>query len=173
MARLPTVEIENGMRLYEEDWKGFRRCDMQITTTRFGRISIESDDVIEFPAGLFGLEDCRQWILLADAGSDCVGWMQSTTRPEIAFAVVSPRRFLPDYQVRIASHELAPLGLERLSDAKVLVIVGKNADGMTINLKAPLIISLPAKLGRQIVTNGDQPLQYLITENSTQMRKTA
>ena len=40
---------------------------MKIDTTRFGYVEIEADDLLQFPAGLFGLEDCRHWVLLADA----------------------------------------------------------------------------------------------------------
>jgi len=65
---------------------------MRITTTRFGRIDVDAADVIRFPSGLPGLEDCREWALLADAGNDALGWLQSTTRGEVAVAVVSPRR---------------------------------------------------------------------------------
>ena len=133
---------------------------MFIQTTRFGRLEIAPGDVLIFPAGIPGLEDCREWVLLADAGNDALGWLQSTTRREIAFAVVSPRRFVPGYQVRIARSELSPLELADIRDAQVLVVVGKNERGITLNLKAPLVIHLARRLGRQVVANGDQPIQY-------------
>ena len=40
---------------------------MKIDTTRFGCLDIVPDDLLQFPAGLLGLEDCRHWVLLADA----------------------------------------------------------------------------------------------------------
>lgn len=86
---------------------------MRISTTRFGRIDVETDDVLHFPSGMPGLEGCREWALLADATNDALGWLQSTNRSDIAIAVVSPRRFVPDYQIRIPRSELTPL---RLSD---------------------------------------------------------
>lgn len=139
---------------------------MQIQTTRFGRLEIAPHDVLVFPAGIPGLEDCREWVLLADAGNDALGWLQSTTRREIAFAVVSPRRFIPGYQFRVARSELAPLELADVRDAQVLVIVGKNPRGITLNLKAPLVIHLERRLGRQVVANGDQPIQYELPASS-------
>jgi hypothetical protein len=63
--------------------------------------------------GLPGLEDCREWALLADASNDALGWLQSTTRGDVALAVVSPRRFVPDYQVRIPRSELTPRSVSR------------------------------------------------------------
>ncbi len=133
---------------------------MEIRTTRFGPVTIESDDVIQFPSGLLGLDGCRSWVLLADAQNDVLGWLQSTTQPEVALAVVSPRRFVPDYQVRVARTQLDPLGLSSLKDAHVLVIVSKNEESITLNLKAPLIINLQRCVGRQVVDNADYPVQY-------------
>jgi len=43
---------------------------MRITTTRFGRIDVDAADLIRFPSGLPGLEDCREWALLADSAND-------------------------------------------------------------------------------------------------------
>jgi flagellar assembly factor FliW len=133
---------------------------MKISTTRFGRVDIEHGDVLLFPQGLLGLEDCQQWVLLADAENELLGWLQSTTRPEIAVAVVSPRRFVPSYQVRLSRSELTPLALSQPQHAKVLVIVGRNDRSITLNLKAPLLIHLEQRLGRQVLNNAEHPVQY-------------
>ena len=130
-------------------------------------VAIEADDILHFPAGLAGLEDCRHWVLLADARTTRSGWLQSTSRPEIALAVVTPRRFVPDYQVRVDRAELAPLAILQLQDAKVLVIVGKNERSITLNLKAPLVINLDRRLGRQVVANNDYPVQYELSGEPT------
>lgn len=133
---------------------------MKINTTRFGRVEIEHGDVLIFPQGLMGLEQCQQWVLLADAENELLGWLQSITHSEIALAVVSPRRLLPGYQVRVTRQELAPLALSQPQQAKVLVVVGQNERSITLNLKAPLLVNLDQRLGRQVVNNADQPIQY-------------
>ena len=146
---------------------------MKIDTTRFGCVEIDADDLLQFPAGLFGLEDCRHWVLLADAEHSALGWLQSTLRPEIAFAVVCPRRYVSDYQVRVSRGELAPLNLSEVREAQVLSILGKNERGLTLNLKSPLVINLQRRLGRQVITNGDQPIQHPLVSDSAPLRKTA
>jgi flagellar assembly factor FliW len=146
---------------------------MQIVTTRFGILEIAAEDLIRFPAGLLGIEECREWVLLADAHNDALAWLQSATRPEMAFAVVSPRRFVPGYQLRVSRADLSPLDLSHPGDAHVLVIVGKNERGMTLNLKAPLVIHLERRLGRQVVSNSDLPLQHELAEVPLALRKTA
>ena len=146
---------------------------MDIQTTRFATVAIEADDILHFPAGLAGLEDCRHWVLLADAVNDALGWLQSTSRPEVALAVVTPRRFVPDYQVRLARVELAPLAIMQVQDAKVLVIVGKNERSITLNLKAPLVINLDRRLGRQVVANNDYSVQFELSSEATLLKRTA
>jgi flagellar assembly factor FliW len=146
---------------------------MHIRTTRFGPLEIEADDVIHFPAGLLGLEDCRPWVLLADAQNDALGWLQSTTRPEMALAVVSPRRFVPDYQFRVFRSELNSLELGDVKSAQVLVIVGKNEHTITLNLKAPVVINLERRLGRQVVANGDHSVQFELTTTPAPLKKSA
>ncbi len=146
---------------------------MQIRTTRFGPLDIEADDVIQFPAGLLGMEDCRAWVLLADAQNDALGWLQSTTRPEVALAVVSPRRFVPNYQFRVFRSELSTLELGDVKTAQVLVIVGKQDGTITLNLKAPVVINLQRRQGRQVVANGDQPVQFELSTIPAPLKKSA
>ena len=146
---------------------------MLIHTTRFGRIDVEPADILSFASGLPGLEDCRQWALLADAANDALGWLQSVTRGDIALAVVSPRRFVPDYQVRIPRSELSPLALADVRQAQVVVVVGRNGTGLTLNLKAPIVINLENRTGRQVVASGDLPLQYELGQERPPLKKSA
>jgi flagellar assembly factor FliW len=146
---------------------------MKLDTTRFGQVEMEPDDLLHFPAGLMGMEHCRHWVLLADAENEALGWLQSTSQPELALAVVSPRRFVSDYQVRVSRGELTPLELLDVREAQVLAVVGKNERGITLNLKAPLVINLERRLGRQVITNGDLPLQYPLPAEPMPLRKSA
>jgi flagellar assembly factor FliW len=146
---------------------------MQIRTTRFGLLELEPNDTIHFPSGLLGLEDCRQWVLLADAQNSALGWLQSTTRPEVALAVVSPRRFVPHYQFKVYRSELAGLDLDSVKDAQVLTIVSKNERSITLNLKAPIVINLAQQRGRQVVANGDLPLQHELNGSPVTLKKSA
>lgn len=146
---------------------------MDIQSTRFGSLSVDAEDLLEFPAGLFGLEECRQWVLLQDGQNDALAWLQSSQRPEIALAVVSPRRFVRDYQIRVARPEIEPLGLSDASMAEVLVVVGRTDRSITLNLKAPLLLNPARRVGRQVVTNGNQPIRYELTAHATCLKKSA
>jgi flagellar assembly factor FliW len=146
---------------------------MRITTNRFGRIDVDPADILHFPSGLPGLEGCREWALLADSDNDALGWLQSTTRGDVALAVVSPRRFVPDYQVRIPRSELTPLALADMRQAQVVVVVGKTDMGLTLNLKAPIVINLEARTGRQVVATGELSMQYELVSQRPSLKKSA
>ena len=144
---------------------------MNISTTKFGSLSIEEADVLTFVDGLIGMEDCHRWVLLGDSENTALAWLQSLERPEVALGVVSPRRFVPDYQVRVAKREIAPLSLVNPNDAQVLVIVSNVGGTLSLNLKAPLVIHLAERVGRQIVARDDHAVQHRL--QSTSRRKTA
>jgi flagellar assembly factor FliW len=146
---------------------------MWINTTRFGRIDVDSADLLNFLSGLPGLEQCREWALLADAENDALGWLQSTTRDDVAIAVVSPRRFVPQYQVRIPRSELTPLRLHDVKQAQLVVVVSKNNKGLTLNLKAPIVINLEARTGRQVVASGDLSLHQQLDHTLSTLKKSA
>jgi flagellar assembly factor FliW len=86
---------------------------------------------------------------------------------------VSPRRFVPEYQVRIPRSELSPLALADMRQAQVVVVVGQNGTGLTLNLKAPIVINLEARTGRQVVASGDLPLQYELFHERPSLKKSA
>ena len=136
---------------------------MQLGTTRFGTVTIDANDILLFPSGLIAFEDCQHWVILGDAENDAVGWLQCVSRPDVALPVVSPRRFVTDYQVRVMRSELAPLQLSELDQAYVLGIISRNEASLTLNLKAPVIINLDRHLGRQIITTDQQPVQFELT----------
>ncbi|MGE0760267.1 MAG: flagellar assembly protein FliW [Pirellulaceae bacterium] len=146
---------------------------MLITTTRFGTIAVKPDEILNFAGGLIGYELCRQWLLLADAELDQVGWLQSVTCGEVAMAVISPRRFLPDYEVHVNRSQLESLELTAVDQAFVLNVLAMNEGRLTVNLRAPLIINLDRRIGRQVITTDEQPLQFELSARMPKLRRSA
>ncbi len=144
-----------------------------IQTTRFGSVRIHADDILRFPEGLPGLENCRDWVLLADATGDGFAWMQSVQRGEVALAVASPRRYVPGYQARVSRRELETLQLDDPKAAQVLVVMNRRRPTHTLNLKAPLVINVARRLGRQVITDGPYPLRYEVGDVRSDWREIA
>lgn len=143
-----------------------------VASTRFGQLEVADDDVLTFVDGLIGMEQCRRWVILADAQNAALGWMQCVDRADVALAVVNPRRFVPGYQIRVARRDLQPLGMTKPNDAQVLAIVSQSGGALSLNLKAPLVIHLEARLGRQIIARDDHAVQHPLAA-PLRLKKTA
>lgn len=124
---------------------------MEVRTTRFGVIEIAEDRVITFTDGLLGFSDRKQYCLLQPGDDACFFWLQSVDDPNLAFVVTDPTFFEQDYSVPIRPEQMESLGIEKLEDAQVFVIVNKIDDQLTGNLQGPLIINTLGKAGEQVV----------------------
>jgi flagellar assembly factor FliW len=142
----------------------------QTCTSRFGTVSISPSDLLQFPQGLIGYEDKDRWVLLADSSNEAVGWLQSMTDSELALAVISPRRFIPEYRFHVSSHALELIELDDLDRAFVLVVVAKTNGVLTANLKAPVIVNLDRRLGCQMVVVDDHPIQHALLPVSQHLK---
>jgi flagellar assembly factor FliW len=91
----------------------------------------------------------------------------------LALAVVSPRRFARDYAVRLTRRQLALLELSHFDEAYVLAVVSRTSGTFTLNLKAPLIINLDRRLGRQVITLDEQPVALPLGSAPSLLRKSA
>ena len=146
---------------------------MKIETSRFGTVQIEADDIVFFRNGLLGFEDCQHWVILGDGENSSLAWLQSMQFPKIAMPVVSPRRFVPSYQVRLSPKDVELLQLTTSEQAFVLSVVSRDDDALTLNLRAPLIINLDRRMGAQIVTVDSQPVQYELSTLPVNLRQSA
>jgi len=124
---------------------------MDVRTTRFGVVTIADDRVITFPKGLLGFSRQTQFCLLEPGEDSCFFWLQSLDEPALAFVVTDPSLFVPEYAVPIRPEQMRELGLERLEDAQVFVIVNKVDQQMTGNLQGPLVINTLTRTGEQMV----------------------
>ena len=80
---------------------------------------------------------------------------------------------MPDYRFRTFKNELSPLQLTTMEEAQVLVVVARHDGRLTANLRAPIVVNVRARLGRQVVANDDHPLQYSLPASSSQLKKSA
>jgi flagellar assembly factor FliW len=125
---------------------------MLFESTRFGQLDITDDKVIQFPAGLLGFESSRAFVIIDADDVAPMRWMQSVTQPEVAFLIVEPLLFFPDYQVKLTEEDCLTL---QLGDAEpvcaCLVSIPADPQMMTINLMGPLVFSVEHRVGKQLV----------------------
>ncbi|MCL4209483.1 MAG: flagellar assembly protein FliW [Phycisphaeraceae bacterium] len=124
---------------------------MNVQTTRFGVVEVDDARIITFPAGLLGFASYTRFVLLQPDDDAVFFWLQSLDAPELAFVVTDPGAWVEQYQVPIRRDQMGELGLDRLEDAQVLVIVNKRDHVLTANLQGPLVINLRTMTGQQLV----------------------
>lgn len=126
---------------------------MTVTTSRFGEVSFTEADVFEFPWGLPGFSDLRGFLALSLAEQPNFVWLQSVDNPEIALPAADPWQIFPDYEPRMPAYATEALELASAEDFTVLciVVVTKDAQEMTMNLMAPLVLNLKTRRARQVM----------------------
>ena len=125
---------------------------MKVATKAYGLIEVDERQKIIFPRGLFGFDPLKDYILL-DAERQPFYWLQSVDVEDVAFILVNPFLFRPDYEVNIGNEELAEIGIHSPEKALIFSIVTVPADGgpMTANLQGPLVINRDTRTGKQAV----------------------
>lgn len=128
---------------------------MEIHTSRFGVIKVQEDQIIWIPSGMIGFPDDKRFVLLEHKKGSPFLWLQSLDHPSLAFVLIDPVFFKPDYEIRINPEDTAELELNHTPNGiQTLVVVNiSNASSMKIyaNLLAPLVINTKKKLAKQVI----------------------
>ncbi len=126
---------------------------MQIQTSRFGSVTIQADDVLNFPEGLLGFNELRHFVLLDDPSDEIFAWLQSCEESNIAFPLLEPELFAGNYVVHLTKHDLEILQMDSVRGARCfsIITIPQDPTQMTANLKAPIVINVQKRLARQCV----------------------
>lgn len=138
---------------------------MYIETVRFGSFDLKDSKLINFPGGLPGFEELREFIILEIGETKPLYWLQSTENKFVSLPVIIPFELVDDYFLEIRENELKGLQVDSKNDLFVLnvVVVPEDITKMTANLAAPIVINLKQGIGRQIVIDAaDLPIRYPI-----------
>ncbi|NLO24519.1 MAG: flagellar assembly protein FliW [Clostridiales bacterium] len=132
---------------------------MKLSTRFFGELEYEKEDILHFPSGLLGFEECRDFIPIENPdGGGVFRWLQSADRPELAFVVMNPFFIMADYEFDIPDGVVGVLKLKRPEDAQVMAVVRipDKLSGMTVNLRAPIVINAVNNRAVQVVLEDER-----------------
>ena len=149
---------------------------MTIVTARFGEVTYTETDVFDFPWGLPGFAHLRRFLALSLAEQPNFVWLQSIDDPAIALPAADPWQIFPDYEPRMPGYATEALELHTAEDFTVLciVVVTKDAEEMTMNLMAPIILNLKTRRARQVMLeNSPYSVKTAIPRKQTQAQGTA
>ncbi len=135
-------------------------------TRLFGEIEIADEKIIKMKEGIIGFPNLVNFTLIhnEEKGHTSIKWLQSLDDPIFALPVMNPLEIKPDYRPLVNEEGLALLG--DLSDESIFVLVTitvpKEIEKMSVNLKAPFVININNMEGKQMITENDYPVKYMI-----------
>ena len=124
---------------------------MEITSSRFGRLSVDDDRIINFPSGLLGFPEHRQFALIQTSEENYFFWLQSVEDQSLAFVVTDPSIFFKDYEVPLREETRTELSVTDASAVQSFAICNKVGDWLTGNLLGPIVVNTENRLAQQVV----------------------
>jgi len=130
---------------------------MKLETRNFGEIEIIEEDVIDFRDGLPGFPEDRRFVLLTEEDSP-VSFLQSVDGGDVSFVVVDMLAFMPDYNPSVDINYISDLG--KFDPVNFLIFniatIFDNLKDSTVNLKAPIVVNVIDKKGKQVVCENEE-----------------
>lgn len=132
-------------------------------STRLGSFQVHDDSIVTFPSGLLGFPDQQRYVILDHDTEAPFKWLQSIEEPALAFVILDPAMFHPDFHIDLPADALAEIRAEEEDELALVVILTIPSDDpgrITANLRGPLAISHKTKLGKQLVLSEDVPTRH-------------
>ncbi len=141
---------------------------MQITSHRFGSLEIPDHKVIIMERPILGFEHLTEFCLIEREELAPLLWLQSLEDAMIAFPVVNPVLFYPDYRIEVNPNEIAELRVTRPESIETYVIMtlSDKPDQVSVNLQGPVLINTENNLAKQLVlVNSEYHVRHLPLED--------
>lgn len=139
---------------------------MVAETKFFGTIDIEDEKIINFPNGIIGFENLKNFALIYDSEREersKISWLQSMEEPLMVLPVINPLDLMDNYTPTIEDELMKNIGDPADADLLIFVTLSIPSDieMMTANLKAPFIINTVERKAMQvIVENAEYPVKF-------------
>lgn len=136
---------------------------MKLNTKYHGIKEYNEEDVIIFNKGIPGFEGLKKFILFSAEENEMFKILHSIEDDKVGLILTSPFIQFKDYEFELTDEKLNELRITSNEEVLVLntVTLSSKLENITINLKAPFIININAKLGEQIILNNES---YFIKE---------
>ncbi len=135
---------------------------MKISTSRFGELEVPEESIITFPSGLVGLPRHTRYVVFDVEQDSGYQWLQSLEDDTLAVVIVHADFIQPDFHAQLTEDNMKDLEIMPNDQVEIVVIVtipSSRPDQATANLRAPIIVNLRTRVGKQIILHESIPLQ--------------
>ncbi len=128
-----------------------------LETRRWGILEINPQEVIHFPKGIPGFEECKHFSVFDSEEIQPFQWLICVDNPDLGFVIINPHLFRPEYAPELFDGDTVELQIE--PDDKIamyaIVTIEDDPQQSTANLQGPLVINISKRLGKQVVVVSD------------------
>lgn len=134
--------------------------------TRFGELNVDPSQVITFPRGIPGFENCTRWMLFHEVDekgnwkNGVVVYLQSLDDGDVALPLTDPTLFGFNFDLVLSDSEVAELQLDDPADVLVLTtlsvrngfsgnVAHATMTDMYANISAPILLNIKSRVGMQ------------------------
>jgi flagellar assembly factor FliW len=135
---------------------------MKFTNRQFGELEFEQKHVVEFPEGIPGFEEYRNYLIVDDEDSQPFRWLVSLEIPDLSFAMIDPAMIIDSYCS----------GMFNNPDVIVFLLVALKTPlkASTANLRSPIVIDNGTRTGRQMILEDESlTVQYPLFTQQVEM----
>jgi len=125
-----------------------------LETTRFGKINYKKQEIVWMTRGILGFEKFRRYVIISAEDQEPFKWLQSIDNGSLAFLIIDPLYFRPDYAVEVNPRDLTMLGAANFPDITIFVMVTippGHPEKMSANLQAPVALNRQTLLAAQLI----------------------
>jgi flagellar assembly factor FliW len=138
---------------------------LKLVTDYRGEVEYTEDDIIEFVDPMYGFDDKKNFLLIANIEPDLpFHWLQSLDDKTLTFVVTDPFLFVEKYDFELDDFTVEQLGINSIEDLMVYttVIIPEEVENITINLKSPIILNTKKRTAKQVILNEDFAYKHKI-----------
>lgn len=127
--------------------------------TKFGEIEIADNEIIYFENGIPGFENLKKFYVYFSKETFPIQWLISLDDLEITFPIIDPLLVRVDYSFDLPKDLVEYLEVNEPEDVKIFTIMTiphGDPENITVNLKAPVLISKINNKGIQLILDDEE-----------------
>jgi flagellar assembly factor FliW len=143
---------------------------MKIMTNRFGEIEFKDEVMLTFTSGIIGFPNATRYLVLDHDRDVPFKWLQAVDEGDLAFVIMDPALFKPDYRMTVEPDELVELGVaegDELITFVILTIPSADPRRITANLQGPVVVNRRTRLAKQIILREELTTRYPVFPDET------
>lgn len=138
---------------------------MKVNTSRFGELEVAENLVVRMTKPILGFEQLKRYVIVETPDFEPFKWFQSMDDPQVAFVIVNPLLFFPEYAIEVNPREIDELRVDNVRDINTyaIVTIPQEYTRMTANLQGPILVNTRTNLAKQLVlVNSSYRIKHLL-----------